>query len=326
MLYPLKFEPIFKDYIWGGRNLEQLGKTLPARGVIAESWEIADHDGDVSRVINGRLAGWNLRELIGSYGADLCPPTENGRFPILIKYIDATRKLSVQVHPDDEYAGTHESETELGKNECWFVMDAPPGGEIVLGLKRGMTRERFARLVREDRIEEGIRRQPVSPGDFIFIRAGTVHALLEGIVVCEIQENSDTTYRLYDWGRVGRDGSPRPLHIDKGLEVISFPDDENFDSYLNALVIPYDRNVRNEPLSLVRSSFFNIDLVSADREMEHTFESEHFNTLNILEGTGLITWAEGGIEVARGDSLLIPRSVRRYGIEPRSLTYLRTFL
>jgi mannose-6-phosphate isomerase len=326
MLYPLKFTPIFKNYIWGGRNLERLGKKLPRHGVVAESWEIADHDDDVSRVANGPLTGWSLRELIGSYGEDICPSTENGRFPILIKYIDANRKLSVQVHPDDAYAKSHESAKELGKNECWFVMDAPPGGELVLGVAPGMTRERFAGLVMENRVEEGIRRQPVSPGDFIFIRSGTVHALLDGIVVCEIQQNSDTTYRLYDWGRVGSDGKPRPLHVEKGLDVINFVSGDAYDEYMNGLVIPYERDETNSVQSLVRSGFFNIDLIRADRSIEVRFADEHFNALNVLEGEGTMHWEEGRFRLERGESVLVPRSIGRYRIDTDSMKVLKTFL
>jgi mannose-6-phosphate isomerase len=325
-LYPLKFQPIYKHYIWGGKNLRAMGKPIGENEIVAESWEISDHGDDLSIVQNGSLRGQTLRDLIENYGDDITPDTPTGRFPILIKYIDASRRLSVQVHPDDDYARIHEGPQELGKTECWYVLNAPPGAELVVGMKRGVTREDFRHMVLEDRIDEGIHTIPVSRGDFVYIRSGTVHAILEGILICEIQENSDSTYRLYDWGRLGNDGKPRPLHIEKAMDVINFLPEEDFDRFMDSILIPYDKGAIGITHELVRSDYFNIDLLAYDRDVSLSIGISHFNTLNILEGGGKIVWSGGSLPLERGESLLIPRHVGEYVIETGGIRALRTFL
>ncbi len=328
-LYPMRFKEIFKPYIWGGQNLKRLGKPVKDGEIVAESWEISDHNDDISIVENGPLAGKNLRELIELYGEDISPKTENGRFPILIKYIDANKRLSVQVHPDDEYAKTHESPTELGKTECWYIMEAPPGAELIMGIKRGVNRDNFVEMIKNNRIEDGLNRIEVSKGDFIYIKTGTVHALLEGIMVCEIQENSDTTYRLYDWGRVGNDGKPRPLHIDKALDVINFPPDNeaDYNRYIKSLLINYDKDAVNTIQKLVRSKFFNIDYIRYNTSFDlHMEKGVHFHTLNIIDGDGEIDYGDGVLDITMGDTILIPRPVKEYKIKTENILILKTFL
>lgn len=325
-LYPLTFTPIFRHYLWGGKNLRRLGKQFGQNQTVAESWEISDHGEDVSVAANGPLAGRSLQELIGMFGEELCPPTEHGRFPLLIKYIDAAQRLSVQVHPDDAYARTHEGPTEMGKNECWYVLEAPPGAELILGLREHMTRERFRRLVQENRIEEGLARRKVAAGDFIFIKTGTVHALLEGVMVCEVQQNSDTTYRLYDWGRVDRDGRPRPLHIEKALEVITYPAGKDYRRYLQELLVPYDRQAVNRVHRMVRSRFFNIDLLAYGRDLEQGFEREHFHALNVVSGGGTLRWSGGALSCRTGDTVLVGRGVGDYRLETGGITLVKSYL
>lgn len=225
-LYPLTFTPVLKDYLWGGRNLEQLGRTLPAPGVIAESWEIAGHEDGTSRVNNGPYAGKLLTEVHAELGLDLIGRNnawaqERGKFPLLVKLLDAHNPLSVQVHPDDTYALAHEG-NELGKTEMWVVLRAEPGAELILGVKAGTRRELFRRAIAESRLEPYLHRLAVKAGDHICVPAGTLHAIMGGLIIAEIQQNSNTTYRVYDWGRVGIDGKPRPLHVDKALDVINF--------------------------------------------------------------------------------------------------------
>jgi len=325
-LYPLKFTPIYKHYLWGGRNLEKLGKKIAKDEIVAESWELADHDEDVSVVKNGPLSGKSLRELLSRYGEEICPKTANERFPIIIKYLDANQRLSVQVHPDDDYARTHESLSELGKNECWFVMEAPPGAELIFGIKKGVTKRAFQKLIEENRIEEGLNRLPISAGDFIFIRTGTVHALLEGTMVCEILQNSDTTYRLYDWGRLGADGKSRPLHIDKALDVINFPSDSEYEKYLEELVIRYDKQSLNYTQRLLRSRYFNVDLFNYRTEFGLEFNGEHFHTFSILAGDGELIYEKGTLPVERGETVLVPRTIKRYKVKTGGVKALRTFL
>ena len=231
-IYPLTFEPALRDYIWGGRNLETLfGRKLPP-GIVAESWEISGHPSSPTRVDAGPLAGLTLPQVQERLGARLVGTrsrwaTSRGKFPLLVKLLDANQPLSVQVHPPDAYALAHEN-GELGKTEMWYVLHARPGARLIYGLARQTTPQAFRAalqsdaLIREGRLSEYLHYLPVQPGDAICLPTGTLHALLAGIVVAEIQQNSDTTYRVYDWGRVGADGKPRPLHIKKALDVIDF--------------------------------------------------------------------------------------------------------
>lgn len=224
-LYPLLFEPVLKDYIWGGRALaDRLSRPLPP-GDTAESWEIAAHDDGVTTVINGRFAGQPLTTVHDELGLDLIGrknawAQERGKFPLLIKLLDASDKLSVQVHPGDDYALVHEG-NELGKTEMWVVLHAAPGAGLILGLRGGATPDRFRAALREGRLEELLHRLPVKAGDFVCVPSGTVHAILEGVLIAEIQQNSNTTYRVFDWNRV-KDGLARPLHIAQALDVINF--------------------------------------------------------------------------------------------------------
>ena len=324
--YPFTFTEIYKPYIWGGNNLRKIGKDIKDKEIVAESWEISDHNEDISIVKNGPLAGKSLRYLIETFGEEICPKTDNGRFPVLIKYIDANRRLSVQVHPDDDYARAHESPNELGKTECWFVMDAPPGAELIMGLKKGIDKHDFTRMITENNYEEGLNRLAVSRGDFIFIKTGTVHAILEGIMICEVQENSDTTYRVYDWERMGSDGKPRPLHIEKALDVITFPPNDMYEKYMEEIVIDYARDKKNISHTLVRCPYFNIDLLKYTQNFDISMKGYHFNVLNILDGTGSIHYTAGHVPIDKGDTILVPRSVRDCYVKTSGVEILKTFL
>ncbi|NKQ36691.1 MAG: mannose-6-phosphate isomerase [Chloroflexi bacterium] len=224
-LYPMTFTPVLKDYIWGGRHLETLGRELPP-GIIAESWEIAAHEDGTAVVNNGRFAGKLLTEVQAELGLALIGKKcawaqERGKFPLLIKLLDANRPLSVQVHPDDEYALAHEG-NELGKTEMWVVLYAEPNAELILGVTKGTTPQLFRAGIENGRLEPYLHRIKVKKGDHICVPAGSLHAIMSGLLIAEIQQNSNTTYRVYDWNRVGADGQPRPLHIDKALDVINF--------------------------------------------------------------------------------------------------------
>ncbi|MFN3982077.1 MAG: type I phosphomannose isomerase catalytic subunit, partial [Caldilinea sp.] len=219
MIYPLTFDPVLKDYPWGGRNLEtKLGRTIPD-GIVAESWEIAAHPNGSSVVNAGPLKGKTLPEVQTLLGEALlgernAAALAAGKFPLLIKILDANRWLSIQVHPDDGYGMAHEGEP--GKTEMWVVLHAEPGAELIYGFAPGMTREQYAVVIGTDASVDGLHRVAVKPGDVIFVPSGTIHALGPGVMVAEIQQNSDTTYRIWDWGR------PRPLHLEKSLDVLNF--------------------------------------------------------------------------------------------------------
>ena len=220
-IYPLSFEPVYKDYIWGGRNLgTKLGRNIPP-GIVAESWEVAAHPHGQSKVASGPLAGYTLAALNEHLGERLMGQAAGSpNFPLLVKLLDSTRWLSVQVHPDDAYAREHAG--ELGKTELWIILHAEPGAELIYGLKAGVDLEQLSQAAAEGAIEPLLHRVPIRAGDAVYLPAGTVHALGPGAIVAEIQQNSDTTYRLYDWGRTGKDGAARPLHIRQALDVIDW--------------------------------------------------------------------------------------------------------
>ncbi len=224
--YPFLFEPVLKSYLWGGRNLAWLGRALPPAGVVGESWEIAGHaDGDTA-VSNGPYAGLTLTQLHGELGLDLIGERnawaqERGKFPLLVKLIDAEQALSVQVHPDDAYALAHEG-NELGKTEMWVVLQARPDADLILGVTAGATREAFRAGIAKGQLEPFLHRVPTKAGDHMCVPAGALHAIMDGLLIAEIQQNSNTTYRVYDWGRLDADGRPRSLHVDKALDVIDF--------------------------------------------------------------------------------------------------------
>ena len=224
-IYPLIFEPELRHYIWGGRNLADLfGRKLPP-GRTAESWEISGHPSSPTRVAAGYWKGKTLPEvmrhlgtkLVGSHSQDML---QRGRFPLLVKLLDAHDNLSVQVHPDDDYAREHEN--DLGKPELWCVLYAEPGAELIYGLKRGVDRRRFVEGLHNGSVQELLHHLPVKEGDVVSVPTGTLHAIMSGIVVAEVQRNSDATYRVYDWDRVDDEGNPRELHVDDALNVIDW--------------------------------------------------------------------------------------------------------
>lgn len=221
--YPLRFEPLFRRYLWGGRRLgTMLGKPIGDGADYAESWEIVDHGADQSVVTAGPLKGRTLGELVRQHGAELFGRNEPQKlFPLLFKFLDCNRTLSVQVHPNDEQAAKLDP-PDLGKTEAWVVLATEPGSKIYAGLKAGVTREILREALAAGSCDECLHEFEPSVGDCIFIEAGTVHALGAGLVIAEIQQASDTTFRLFDWNRTDATGRPRQLHIEESLAVARY--------------------------------------------------------------------------------------------------------
>ncbi|QDT02924.1 putative mannose-6-phosphate isomerase GmuF [Rubripirellula lacrimiformis] len=221
--YPLSFRPVLKQTIWGGRRLGSLlGKPIGSDENYAESWEIVDHGDDQSVVTDGDLAGQTLAQVIAGHRQWLLgDQVPQGSFPLLLKYLDCNRVLSVQVHPDDAYA-KQMPQPDLGKTEAWYIVASDPGSQIYAGLKSGVDQSTLREAIAAGQTEETLHTFHPEVGDIVFIPAGTVHALGSGLVVAEIQQSSDTTFRLFDWNRVDDAGNGRPLHIQSSLEVTDY--------------------------------------------------------------------------------------------------------
>jgi mannose-6-phosphate isomerase len=222
-LYPLRFEPIFRRYLWGGRRLATvLGKSLGKGEDYAESWEVVDHGADQSVVTHGPLAGKTLHELVVDRGAELLGRhAPQKQFPLLMKFLDAIQTLSLQVHPNDAQAAKLDP-PDLGKTEAWVVLAAEPGSKMYAGLQPGVDRETLRKHLEAGTCEECLHQFEPKVGDCVLLEAGTVHAIGAGLLIAEIQQASDTTFRLYDWNRLGPDGKPRPLHVEQALAVTDF--------------------------------------------------------------------------------------------------------
>ena len=222
----LRFQPLYQERVWGGRNLAaSLGRTLPEGPPIGESWEIVDRPEARSCIYGGPFAGRTLHDLIGTHGSQIMGPDwpAGAPFPILVKWLDCHERLSLQVHPPAGVAGQLKGEP---KTENWFVAQAAPGANLIVGLKRGVTRSRFEQAMADQSVEECVHRFPVAAGDSILVRSGQLHAIDAGNLILEIQQNSDTTYRVFDWGRAGLDGQPRRLHVEEAMRSILWDDFE----------------------------------------------------------------------------------------------------
>lgn len=307
MDYPLKFNPLYKDYIWGGRKFETLGKTLPD-GIAAESWEISSHPDGTSIIAEGEYVGKKLDDLVGEYGIELLGSAlykgKNSKFPLLIKFIDANRDLSVQVHPDDDYAFINEN-GELGKNEMWYIIDAVPGSKLVLGVKDGITHSMFSEAVENGNVSDCLNYVEVKPGDCYNIPAGLIHAIGEGNIICEIQQNSNTTYRVYDYDRTDSEGNKRPLHIEKALDVIDFDAGEGRNT---CGLTPYIENFSRT--YLIANKYFAVELLKFQGIINENTDKERFHCFTVLDGEIDIN----GIVIEKGHSCLVPASAGAYAI------------
>jgi mannose-6-phosphate isomerase len=301
-LYPLRFEPRFRRYIWGGRRLEKLlRKQIGEGNDYAESWEVVDHGHDQSVVESGHLEGATLADVREHYGEQLFGRhAPQARFPLLYKYLDAQQNLSVQVHPDDDYAARLDP-PDYGKSEAWVVIHAEPDSLIYAGLKRGIDRQAFERELRRGVPHLCLNAFRPEPGDCFYIPAGIIHALGAGLVIAEIQQSSDTTYRVYDWDRLGPAGQPRPLHIERALEVISFH---------HGPVVAQQPQQTNHPHveRLVACEKFVLDRWRI-RGTHALGGDQRFHIISVLEGTILLEHDPAGRPLERGDTALIPASV-----------------
>lgn len=299
--YPLRFRPVLKQTIWGGRRLgEQLGKPIGDAADYAESWEIVDHGDDQSVVDGGALNGQTLSTLIATRREWLMGKSVGGdAFPLLLKYLDCNRVLSVQVHPDDAY-GLAMAEPDLGKTEAWYIVTSDPGGLIYAGLKSGVDRTMLAEAIEAGQTEQVLHSFHPETGDIVFIPAGTVHALGAGLVVAEIQQSSDTTFRLFDWNRVDAAGKSRPLHIEQSLEVTDYQSGPVATRHADELKSGLQTMVACDKFVL-RVMTLGSDAIGGD---------DKFHIITVPSGCVTLTDASGSTTpLSTGDSVLLPAAM-----------------
>ena len=305
----LKLQPIFKDYIWGGQRLrEDFGfqSDLPK---LAEGWMLACHQAGMNTIDGGSYDGQPLEQVVESVGKETLCGTNAARFPyfpVLIKLIDAKDNLSIQVHPDNDYA--RRVENEFGKTEMWYVLEAEPGASLYYGFTHEISKEELERRIQDNTLTDVLNAVPVHKGDCFFIPSGTLHAIRKGIVVAEIQQNSNVTYRIYDYGRLGADGKPRQLHIPQALDVTlrEPPKAQDFRGHL------------------AQCDYFTVDAV--EDGFEDVCDETSFTSLLVLEGKGTLTETATGesLPIRKGQSLFLPAGTGAYAVTGTDLKCLRT--
>lgn len=289
-----KIKPVCKDYIWGGDNLKKYYNISSDFDRIAETWELSSHSDGVTYLLDEHDNEILPADLISMYGRSILgSKCKSDDFPILIKFIDAEKDLSIQVHPDDSYAFSNEN--QRGKTEAWVVLDAKPNAFVYCGFTKKLSKEEFKNRIITNTLTDVLNREYVKKGDVVFIPAGTIHAICSGVVIAEIQENSNVTYRVYDYGRVGGDGKPRQLHISKALDVT------NRNKYLK-------NNDYNG--HLVECGYFSTDIINAP--YIDFCNSESFISVLVIDGSGLISDESNEVSCKKGDSFFIPADSGRY--------------
>jgi mannose-6-phosphate isomerase len=318
-LYSLTFVPILKRYLWGGRRLgDLLGKPIAEHGDYAESWEIADHAQGQSVVANGPLAGTTLHDLVTIRGDELFGQhAPQPRFPLIFKLLDCQKDLSVQVHPNDA-AAAKLTPPDLGKTEAWVVLDAAPGSKIYAGLKKGCDLPAFSHAICTGKAADFVHSFEPRIGDCIFIPAGTVHALGAGLLIAEIQQASDTTYRLYDWGRIGPDGKLRQLHIEQGLAATDF-------SAIELGAIKPQRSLNSNRECLVGCEKFVLDRLAISRDIPVGGDNR-FHIISLVSGQVRLL-ADSNLVLQTGQTVLLPASLAALTLRPaQTATILDIYL
>lgn len=311
-LYPLKFTPVYQERIWGGNRLHSLlNKAVCESGRCGESWELSGVDGHVSVVSNGFLQGNDLQELVEIYMGDLVGESVyeqyGNEFPLLIKFIDAMEDLSIQVHPGDELAAKRHN--AYGKTEMWYVLHADEGARLTAGFNQAVDRTKYLEYLEKGKLTELLRFEEVNAGDVFFIPAGRVHAIGKGIIVAEIQQTSDITYRIFDYDRTDTNGNQRELHTDWALDAIDFNFAPGYKSQYSATI--------NQPSEIVRCSFFTTNILPIDQPLTRDLAKiDSFVIYIVTEGSLIIEWNSDNMEIFKGDTILIPASLNEYRLIP----------
>ncbi len=311
-IYPLKFQPVFKDKIWGGRKIKDvLGMDFGKLPNCGEAWVVSGVNGNPTLVKNGFLAGNELNELVSVYMGDLVGDDVyekfGDEFPLLIKYIDANDWLSIQVHPDDELAAKRK--IGRGKTEMWYIIEAEKKAELISGFSKKVDKETYQKYLNENKLKEILNFEKVENGDVFFIPAGRVHSLGPGILLAEIQQTSDTTYRIYDWDRIDANGMKRELHTKEALDAIDFKVAETYKNHY--------KPEKNKTVSLVSSPQFTTNLLEYDKPMRKDFEEiDSFVIYMGVEGHSVLKWDNGEEEIALGEAVVIPNIINNIELKP----------
>jgi mannose-6-phosphate isomerase len=323
-LYPLKFTPIFQDRIWGGKKIKtHLGLDFSPLPKCAEAWMLSGVEGSQTVVANGFLAGNELNELVEVYMDDLVGGKifeEHGEtFPLLIKFIDAQQWLSVQVHPDDELA--HRRGMPHGKTEMWYILDAEPGAQIISGFNQSINQRVYLNHLHENKLPEILNYVEVERGDVIFMPAGRVHSLGPGVLLAEIQQTSDATYRIYDWNRVDDTGKPREMHVEQALEAIHYDLPGEAKKNLQSTV--------NETINLYECLYFTSNIIELAQPLRKDYEElDSFVIYMCLEGGMALRFgADAGFYIGKGELVLIPAMLDNIDVFPEgSVKYLEIYI
>jgi len=312
LLYPLAFTPVFKERIWGGNKIHTiLGLDYSPLPNCGEAWVLSGVEGSQTVVSNGFLRGNELNELVEIYMDDLVGETSftkfQNQFPILIKFIDSRDWLSIQVHPNDDLAARRRIGN--GKTEMWYILETDPGARLISGFKRPVSQKEYLEHLDRKQLAELMNVEEVSPGDVFFMPAGRVHALGPGVLLAEIQQTSDTTYRLYDWDRVDKDGNPRDLHTEEALEAIDFAIPDTYRT-------SYKRSL-NETVNLAECHAFTTNLLRFSRPLEKNLQYlDSFVVYLCTEGSGVLAWENGKEPIRKGEVLLVPASMEKVLLIP----------
>ena len=319
-LYPLKFQPILKDKIWGGQKLQQILHKPTTSKNAGESWEISDVEGDTSIVANGALQGSSLNYLLETHTSDLLGEKNfrefGTKFPLLIKFIDAKEDLSVQLHPNDQLAKARHN--SFGKTEMWYVVQADPESNLIVGFNQKMTQELYLKHLEDKTLQRILNFDAVQAGDTYFIEVGRIHAIGAGVLLAEIQQTSDITYRVYDWDRVDSEGNERELHNDIALEAFDFDMPDNFR-------VDYTKDF-DTATELVSCPYFTTNILKVHETILKENTHDSFMIYMCVEGTAQIEVDGNQTEISMGETVLIPACIKRFSISANHAKLLEVYV
>ncbi len=310
MIHPLKFRPILKERLWGGTKLKEVfGKPIES-DITGESWELSTVKGDISVVANGSLAGKSLQDLIDSNAEELLGKSVVERFgkefPILIKFIDAKQDLSIQLHPNDALA--KERHDSFGKTEMWYIMDADPKAELIVGFNKDVTKEEYAESIANDTLLDLLNYEEVKEGDTFFINTGKIHAIGAGVMLAEIQQTSDVTYRVFDFNRKDKDGNLRELHTELALDAVDYEKKDDFK-------VAYGHK-KNEVNTMVDCPYFKTNFIELTENLDlDTTQRDSFTIFMCVGGEVKINTAEGEVSIKSGETALLPASTQKIKLQ-----------